>query len=103
MVVRNDISPAQKAVQASHAAILAARTFLDKLEQYGPFEESPNLVICTVENDDILNEEFFRVLNCDISCVMFHEADMDNQTTAFATRLVSGDERKVFSKLKLLK
>jgi hypothetical protein len=38
-----------------------------------------------------------------IRCSEFWEEDLDNEMTAFATELVSGEQRRVFRKQKLLR
>ena len=96
IVTRTDLSAPQRAVQAIHAAIEAAKTF--------PLpEQHPNVVLLAVSNEDALNEAYFNALRADIPVVPFHEPDLDNQLTAVASAPVYGVARKHFAGYQLLK
>ena len=95
--VREDLTPSQQAVQACHACIDVARTL------FPHYEGVPFLVLCGLRDEKQLVDAFERIKNLGIKCQKFREPDLDNQTTAFATGLVSGDDRRLFRKYRLLK
>lgn len=94
--VRRDLTPSQIAVQACHACIEATR---DLFPQY---KEVPFLVLCGVRNEQHLVDAFLRTKSLGVKCKLFREPDLDDQATAFATELVSGDSRHIFRKYQLL-
>ena len=95
--VRCDMPPTQIAVQACHACIDVARTL------FPHYEGVPFLVLCGLRNEKQLVDAFDRTKNLGIECQKFSEPDLDNQVTAFATGLISGDDRRLFRKYRLLK
>lgn len=99
VVVREDISHAQQAVQACHAAIKASRSFLPEVA----IINSPNLVVCTAPDEAALHAVLEDVHRAGIRAALFREEDMNGEATAFATELVTGSQRRVFRKLPLLK
>jgi hypothetical protein len=99
VVVREDLSIPQQAVQACHASIKASRSFL-------PLEaitHSPNLVVCVVADQAALVRFLAEVRASGIRCAEFHEEDLGGEMTAFATELVQGELRRVFRKCRLLR
>ena len=98
VVVREDLSIAQQAVQACHAAIKASRSFLPDTA----ILNSPNLVVCTVPDEAALKALMQEVIDAGIMACSFQEEDLGGETTAFATQLVSGKQRRVFRKCPLL-
>lgn len=90
--MREDLSIPQQAVQACHAAIKAARSFLRS--ETDP--ENPNLVVCTIADRGALLEFFEGAWKQGVACVAFFEDDMQGEITAIASELVSGEKRKVF-------
>lgn len=94
ILVRRDLPPAYQAVQASHAAILAARDSLIG-------GEHPSLVVCGVADESALREAARRIQQCGIDCVTFFEDDVSGYT-ALCTRSVTKEERKTFRPFKLL-
>lgn len=96
IVVRKDLKPTQIAVQAGHA-ILEASVLVP------PNSEHPHFVLCGIDNEQKLQKmsEYFKLNNIEFK--EFREADLDNQLTAIATKPISGEQRKVFKKLQLLK
>ena len=98
-VVRADLSYAQRAVQACHASIKASRSFLPETAILNP----PNLVVCTVPDERALKALLEDVHRAGIKACSFQEEDMGGETTAFATELISGDQRRVFRKCPLLR
>ena len=97
IIVRDDLSPAQKAVQAGHASIEAARAFISK------DDEHPSLILCTAKSEEQLQRAADNLEANGIQLKRFYEPDIGNQMTAFATKPLSGDERKLFKKFQLLK
>ncbi len=97
-MVRSDLSPAQQAVQACHAAIKASRSFLPETAILNP----PNLVVCTIADEPSLKAFLEEVNLAGLRACSFQEDDLGGQTTAMATELVSGERRKIFRKLRLL-
>lgn len=85
-------------MQACHAAIKASRSFLPETA----ILNSPNLVVCTVPNERELIALLEDVVHQGILACAFQEEDLQGQTTAFATALVSGSQRKAFRKCPLL-
>lgn len=63
---------------------------------------SPNLVVCTVPNEAALKAMLEDVNRRGILACSFQEDDMGGETTAFATELVSGAQRRVFRKCPLM-
>lgn len=98
-MVRGDLSAAQQAVQACHASIKASRSFLTE----SAILNSPNLVICTVPNESVLRQMLEDVNRAGILAASFQEEDLNGETTAFATELISGPQRRIFRKLPLMK
>lgn len=97
VLVRKDQSYGQIIVQAAHAAMEATRKLVS------PEAEHPHLVICGIKNEVQLEKAKQRLDSIGIDSIMFYEADRNDEPTAFATRLVYGDERKHFRKYQLLK
>lgn len=95
-VVRKDLSPAQKAVQSSHACMESARTFLK------PEDEHPSVIIVEVKSEDKL-KMIIEELKGKVEYKAFKESDMDNQYTALATEPIYGEKRKLFSRFQLIK
>ena len=96
VIVRNDLSIPQKAVQSCHAVIEATKAFKQP-------EEHPSVIICTVPSEYDLVDYFSRLEKNNISFKVFQEPDLDNQFTALATEPIYGKHRKVFSNLPLLR
>lgn len=99
VVVREDLTVPQQAVQACHAAMKAARSFLPETA----ILNSPNLVVCTVRDEVALKAMLEDIHRAGILACSFQEEDLDGQTTVFATELVSGEKRRAFRKCRLLR
>lgn len=94
VIVRNDLTNAQKVVQACHAvAELGKRHSLDETVQF--------LVALSVENEQELLEVENK-LKDNIEFASFRESDMNNSLTAIATVPLKGDIRLFFKDYKLL-
>ena len=97
VIVRNDLSPAQRAVQASHAAIESTRKYLSD------GDEHPSVIILIVKNERKLIEVQARLkYDHDIEHIVFEEPDIGNQMTALATTPLCGDDRDIFKRFQLL-
>lgn len=97
VITRNDLFAPQRAVQAGHAAIEATRAFLTKNDEH------PSLIICGVRNEGQLIRAAAELEAKGIEIKRFHEADLGNQLTAFATKPLIGEERKTMRKFQLIK
>ena len=96
ILVRSDLPKEHQVVQASHAAIKAAKKF-------GHPEIHQNLVVCHVKDENELIYWSRMLFGNDIDYQMFQEEDMNNQLTALATECLTREQGKIFKKLKLLK
>lgn len=94
VLVRNDLSTPQKAVQSAHAAIEASRAFI----KHG--EEHPSVIILVVKSEHKLKVIADKL---DVKYRAFFEPDIGNQLTAIATAPISGEQRQFFRKFQLLK
>lgn len=95
--MRKDLSPAQIAVQSAHAVL---QSNLDSQER---FEQHPNIIIlgATDENELLTIDKYLA--NHSIFHSLFREPDIgQNQATAIATFAVSGKQRRLFRKFKLI-
>lgn len=97
VLVRRDLPQSQRAVQASHALLEAARQGLIPHEI-----EHPHLVLLAVEGPWQLNLDQQYLAANGIRFSVFHEADMNNEATALATEPVYDNQRKVFRRYNLL-
>ncbi len=59
-------------------------------------------MVCNIADEDSLIAFLREVRRSGVQCADFQEEDLGGQTTAFATELVSGPQRRIFRKLKLL-
>ena len=93
MVVCQDLSLPQQAVQACHACISAGRDLIRIQEPY--------LALLTVPTRYDLIAMSAKLHKAGIAHRVFREEDLDGRPTALATRPVSKKERKHFRKLPL--
>lgn len=96
VIVRNDLSGPQKAVQSAHASIEMARAYLNKNSEH------PSLVLTIVKNEPKLKEMMKELFEKDIRFIVFREPDIGNQITAIATEPLNFDKRQKLSRLQLL-
>lgn len=96
ILVRNDLSNAQKAVQACHAAIESSRAFMNKESEH------PSVILCTVKSEHKLLACAEELDLKGIDHVIFREPDIGNQATALASIPLIGKERQAFSRFQLL-
>lgn len=97
VVCRKDLSGPQIAVQSAHSCIECARKFPDYLDDH------PSLILCGVDNEPKLQKCLEHIQSLGVRCFPFYENDLDNQLTSFATEPVTGDTRKLFKKLQLIR
>lgn len=88
VLVRTDLPPGQIAVQATHAAIEAARRFLP------PDSEHPHLVLCGVPSAERLLAAADYLFRRSVRHTVFREPDRGNEPTALATEPLIGDRRR---------
>ncbi len=96
VLVREDLSPAQRAVQSCHAVIEATRNF----NMNG---EHPSVIICGIKNELTLKRQIEYLTSNKIKFSKFYEPDINFELTAIATAPISGDTRNLFKKYQLLK
>ena len=94
VIVCDDLSSSQKAVQGIHAAIESAKA--------GYLKNHENLVFCRVPDTDALRSFCEFLSSKGIKYKEFLEPFYDNKLTAIATETVYGADRKLFSNLKLV-
>jgi hypothetical protein len=96
ILIRNDLSSRQKAVQACHASIESAKHLQNKNDIH------PSTIICVVKNEAKLLKCAKELSENNYEYKLFSEPDLGNQYTALATKPVSGKDRNYFKKYKLL-
>lgn len=97
IIVRNDLSNAQKAVQGTHVAIEVARNSMDKQQEH------PSVIYVIVRNEQKLINISKELLDNDIEIKVFREPDIDNEMTAIATVPLIGSKRDCLKRFQLLK
>jgi hypothetical protein len=95
-VVRKDLSPSQRAVQATHAALKAAKQFSLK------WNEHPHLVICEVDSLEHLLRCSESLSVHGVQHCVWSEPDLNNEPASLATTLISGAARRHLRKFPLL-
>ena len=94
MVVRNDLTNPQKAVQGTHAAI--------EVSQHTKLEEHPSVIYVVVKNEKKLKSVDKKLLDVGINIKIFREPDVDYEMTAIATEPLIGEKRNILRKYMLL-
>jgi hypothetical protein len=79
-------------VQAAHAAIEAARSFLPELLPH------PHLVICRVASERDLLAAADRLERAGVRFALFREPDRDNEATALATEPLGSERRSALAR-----
>ena len=97
MVIRNDLTPSQVAVQASHACIEATRSYLGLEDQH------PHLVLVKVKNERRLTKLMDELNEAGIKFRHFIEPDLNYSLTALATEPLhnTSNQRDFFKKFTL--
>ncbi len=93
VVVRDDLSPSQKAVQAGHAVaewLLKSKVSKDWANGI--------LVYLKVNNSISLRNLMYRLYDKDVNFTIFREPDIDNEATAIACL----GSNKMFKNLRML-
>ena len=96
VLIRNDLSNAQRAVQACHAAIESSRKYLKDTDEH------PSVILCSVKNESKILKYSDEFSKQGIDHVVFREPDIGNAATALASRPLVGKDRKAFAKFQLL-
>lgn len=97
MIVRQDLSRSQQAVQAIHAAVEATRRGL-----IPSGIEHPSLVLCGEPNEDILGQLSDQLKQLGIRHIPFREPDRNDELTALATEPLTKAQRRRLRNLSLL-
>ncbi|MBN9122728.1 MAG: hypothetical protein J0I06_26885 [Planctomycetes bacterium] len=92
ILVRRDLPAAQIAVQAAHAAVEAARSFLPAEQPH------PHFVLCRVASERELLAAADRLERAGIRFSLFCEPDRANEATALATEALRADRRAVLAR-----
>lgn len=98
VIVRNDLSQAQKAVQACHASLQAGKEF-----GWPDDRPHPHLALLTVKTESELVELSRTVEGHNLDLSKFYEPDLNNSLTAIAISGISGQLRSIFKHLPTLK
>jgi hypothetical protein len=96
IILRKDLSQAQKTVQCTHAGIEATRAFVK------PGDEHPSVIVCEVRSEDKL-KKIMAELDGKVEYRAFREPDIDDQFTALASAPIYGNMRKLFSRFQLIR
>lgn len=88
VITRLDIPQPFLSVQVCHATLAATNAFGQ------PNAQHPNLIVCTVKNEQELHKSLEKLRARGVPCVAWCEEDMDNRLTAIATGILHGDARK---------
>lgn len=97
VLVRQDLSVQQQAVQSAHAVLEMSRT------AWSHPKDHPHLIILGVKNEKQLKEVAADLtVNTKTPFTMFREPDIGNQCTALATDYIYGMDRAYFKKFKLI-
>jgi hypothetical protein len=96
LLVRVDLSIPQVVVQASHAAIEAARLFLSTSAEH------PHLVLCRMPSEQRLLASADFLVRINIRFSLFREPDRDGQATALATEPLHGEQRRLMNRFHCL-
>ena len=65
--------------------------------------DHPHLVVCSVSGEARLEKLIFDLEREEIKFEIFREPDLGNEITAVATEPVSGNDRRMFRRLPLLR
>lgn len=95
VIVRNDLSYAQKAVQSCHAIIESTKTF-------GMSGDHPSVIICVVKSEQKLKKVAEEISKQNIKFSSFFEPDIGNQMTAIATEALPETKRYIFKRFQLM-
>lgn len=99
MVTRDDLSPAQQAVQSAHAAIDFC---FEHPSRAGPWHKNSNyLVLLSVHNESQLKLLIRKCDELELCYTVFEEPDIGNQITAVAIE-PSKKTQKLVSKIPLM-
>lgn len=94
--MRRDLPAAQIAVQAAHAAVEAARSFLPAEHPH------PHLVLCGVSRERDLLAAADRLDRAGIRFALFREPDRNDEVTALATEPLGPARRGALARYRCL-
>ncbi len=96
ILVRNDLSQRQQAVQSCHAAIESTRNYIKNEDEH------PSTIICSVKSEQKLLMCAKELADKGIDYQIFREPDLQYQATALASRPLRGTEREAFKRFQLM-
>ena len=88
--IRKDLSFPQQVVQSAHAAIEAAKSFLDNELDH------PHLVVLGVKDQQQLYKSAQKLDRAGVQYRIFTEPDRNGEATALATEPIFGEQRHLF-------
>lgn len=91
-----DLPPVQQVVQACHASMEAARSFLPSGEVH------PNVIVCGLPDEQALTLCVAHLAHLGVRHRTFCEPDLGGQRTAIATEPVPRVRKRLFRKYRLL-
>ncbi len=98
IIVRRNLTHPQQAVQASHAATVAAKRFISDQEI-----DNLHIAILGVADEVKLLKCASKLEAQGVRFCLFTEPDMGNEATAIATEAIFGERRRIFRNYQLLK
>lgn len=91
---RNNLTNAQKAVQAGHALLELSKKYNIK--------NHPSLVYLVVKSEEKLKRVMQELIDNNINFSLFRESDMNNEITSIATEVIYGEKRELLKRYSLL-
>lgn len=71
--------------------------------KYTKIEGTPSIVLLKAESEKILRQHLTSVAKSGITCYAFFEPDIGNEMTAFATKPLNEEQRKMLRQFKLVR
>ena len=65
--------------------------------------DHPHFVLASVKNEKQLISWISKIKDSGLECAVWTEPDKNNQVTAIAVQPVSGEQRRLFHKLQLIR
>jgi len=66
-------------------------------------QDHPHVIICQVDNEKALHKTIEYLRECGVRYRTFVEPDRNDETTALATEILYGEQRKILRKYQLLR
>lgn len=93
MIVRNDLTNPQKAVQGTHASI--------EMVKQNTLNEHPSVIYIVVKNESKLKKVISEICEIGIQFYIFREPDKNNELTSICTVPLDDIQRSYFKKFQL--